>query len=332
VKRIFTTGGLGFIGRHFLAAVLAAGITATALHRAPSPPKRALMQQMVARGAQFHRGDVGDRGSLLEAIDGAEVVCHFAAAFRESGVPDDYFRQVNVEGTRNVIEAAAASGARRFVYCSTAGIYGSEVPGVIDETAPVNPANSYERSKVEAEDLVRTLAPRLGLEYAIIRPAVVYGPHDERLLKMFRSAAKGRFPLFGPGNGRRHMVYVEDVADAALRASLVPGAAGQEMIVAGPRAVPLREILAVLAGTLGRERAGPRLPLAPMQLLAAATEDACKVIGIQPPIYRRRMDFYINDAAFNCSHANAVLAWRPAVDLEEGFRRTLDAYRATGYI
>jgi nucleoside-diphosphate-sugar epimerase len=330
--RIFTTGGLGFIGRHFLMAVLAAGIAVTALHRAPSPAKRTLMQHMIARGAQFRLGDVRDRESLFQAVDGSDAICHFAAAFRESGVPDDYFLRVNVEGTRNALEAAAARGVRRFVYCSTAGIYGSEVPGVIDETAPLNPANAYERSKVEAEATVRSLAQRHGMEYVIIRPAVVYGPHDERLLKMFRSAARGRFPLFGPGSGRRHMVYVADVADAALKATLVPQAAGQEMIVAGPRAAPLREILAVLAGTLGRQSSGPRLPLAPMQLLAAATEDTCRLIGIEPPIYRRRMDFYVNDAAFDCSRAASVLGWRPAVDLEEGFRRTLDAYRETGHI
>jgi nucleoside-diphosphate-sugar epimerase len=230
------------------------------------------------------------------------------------------------------MEAAAARGVRRFVFCSTAGIYGSQVPGVIDESAPVNPANIYERSKVEAEATVREQAPRLGLEYAIFRPAVVYGPHDERLLKMFRSAARGRFPLFGDGSGRRHMVYVGDVAAAALQACLRPEAAGREMIIAGPRAAPLREILGVLARTVGRDSTGPRLPLAPMQALSAVTEDVCKWVGVSPPIYRRRMDFYVNDAAFDCARARRVLAWEPAVDLEDGFARTLESYRQSGLV
>jgi nucleoside-diphosphate-sugar epimerase len=328
--RIFTTGALGFIGRHFLLAALSAGAVVTALHRAPMMPKRALAQQYQSRGVSFREGDVMDIESLRTAVGGAETVCHFASAFRESGMPDDYFIRVNVDGTRNVMAAAAENGVRRFVFCSTAGIYGSRVPGVIDETAPVNPANVYERSKVEAESAVREQAARLGIQYAIFRPAVVYGPHDERLLKMFRAAAKGRFPLFGDGNGRRHMVYVGDVAAAALQACLLPQAASQEMIVAGPRAAPLREILGVLARTVGRESSGPRLPLAPMRLLAAVTEDACKLAGVNPPIYRRRMDFYVNDAAFDCSHAQRVLAWQPSVDLEEGFARTLESYRQSG--
>jgi dihydroflavonol-4-reductase len=330
--RIAVTGATGFVGRHFVEHALAAGHEIAALHRPASPRKQALVQEMRARGVEFHPGDVGDPASLRSAMRGADCVCHFASAFRETGVSDDFFLAVNVAGARNAVDAAAGQGVRRFVFCSTAGIYGSKIPGVVDESAPLNPANIYERSKVEAEDVVRKQAAEHGIEYAIIRPAVVYGPHDERLVKMFAAATRGRFPLFGKGKGRRHMVYVGDVVDAALRACVVPAAAGAEMIVAGPRAAPLSEILEVLARVVGRAKAGPRLPLAPMMALAAVTEDTGKFLGIKPPIYRRRMDFYRNDAAFNCARAMRVLGWKPQVDLEEGFRRTLESYRLEGLV
>jgi nucleoside-diphosphate-sugar epimerase len=126
------------------------------------------------------------------------------------------------------------------------------------------------------------------------------------------------------------MVFVADVARAALRACVTPGAAGQEMIVAGPRAAPLREILSTLARALDRRSCGPKLPLWPMLALAAMTEDACGLLGVKPPIYRRRMDFYRNDAGFDCSRAFDVLGWRPAVDLDEGFGRTIASYRSEG--
>jgi len=330
--RIFVSGATGFLGRHFVEAALLAGHQISALHRPTSPEKQALVRGLQARGAEFHTGDLSDSRSLQFAMQGADCVCHFASAFRETGVSDDYFRSVNVTGTRNTIEAAAGQGVKRFVFCSTAGIYGSRVPGVVDETASVNPQNIYERSKVEAEEVVRRLTAERGMEYAIVRPAVVYGPHDERLIKMFKAASRGRFPLFGSGKGRRHMVYVGDVADAALRACVLPAAAGQEMIVAGPYAAPLREILSVLARTVNRSSCGPKLPLAPMLALAAVTEDVCNLLGVKPPIYRRRMDFYLNDTAFDCSRARNVLGWKPAVDLEEGFGRTLESYRQEGWI
>lgn len=330
--RIAVTGALGFLGGHFVESALAGGHLVSALHRPSSTGTQRLIHGLQARGVEFHAGDVGDIESLRPVMRNAECVCHFAAAFRETGVPDDFFLASNVTGTRNVIEAAASQGVRRFVFCSTAGIYGSRIPGVADETAEVKPANIYERSKVEAEKVVRELTASLQMEYVIMRPAVVYGPHDRRLLKMFKAASKGRFPRFGSGSGRRHMVYVGDVADAALRACVLQAAAGQEMIIAGPQALPLRDILDRLARSVNRSSCGPRLPLWPMMALAAVTEDLCKLMGIKPPIYRRRMDFYLNDAEFDCARASKVLGWNPAVDLDEGFRRTVASYRQDGWI
>jgi nucleoside-diphosphate-sugar epimerase len=232
-----------------------------------------------------------------------------------------------VDGTANLVAAALDHGVKRFILCSTAGIYGQRVPGVIDESKPTLPWNAYERSKVAAEAEVRRTAPAFGMEYVILRPTAVYGPGDERLLKLFRSAAKGRFPLFGNGNGRRHMVYVSDLADAFLRACTRPEAANQEMIVAGPEAVPLREMLGTLAKLANRRSCGPRLPLRPMLGLAALTEDLCNRLKIAPPLYRRRMDFYTNDAAFDSSRAREVLQWEPKVPLREGLARTLRAHQ-----
>lgn len=330
--RIVVTGAMGFVGRHFVEVALAGGHQVSALHRPPSPRKQALIRELQARGVEFHGGDVGDIQSLRSAMRDGDCVCHFAAAFRETGVADEYFLAVNVTGTRNAIEAAAMQGVSRFVFCSTAGIYGSRVPGVVDETAEVKPANIYEQSKVEAEEVVRKMTAAHGMEYVIVRPTVVYGPHDRRLIKMFKAASRGRFPQFGSGSGRRHMVYVGDVADAALRACVLPAAGGQEMIIAGPQAMPLREILNRLARLVNRSSCGPRLPLWPMLALAAATEDVCNFLGVKPPIYRRRMDFYLTDAAFDCSRASKVLGWKPSVDLDEGFRRTLASYRQEGWI
>jgi nucleoside-diphosphate-sugar epimerase len=231
-----------------------------------------------------------------------------------------------------VLRTAAAAGVRRFVLCSTAGIYGQQLAGITDESAIPQPWNAYERSKCAAEQRLRELAPELGIEFVILRPAVVYGPRDDRLLKMFRAAAKGHFPLFGPGRGRRHMVYVTDVADAFLMACTQPRATNQDMIVAGPEAVPLRAMLATLAKVVARPSCGPKLPLAPMMLLAALVEDACKLMRMNPPLYRRRMDFYNSDAAFDCSRARRLLRWAPRVSLEEGLRRTHEAdVRAGAY-
>lgn len=326
--RIFVTGATGFIGAHFVERALAEGHQVIGLYRSDGPSQRACIENLRARGADLRRGDILKPESFAAALDGVDRVCHFAAAFRESGADEAYFDRMNVEGTTNVAQAAAAKGVKRFVHCGTAGIYGQRVAGTIDEKTPIRPWNSYERSKFAADERVREIASAAAaMEYVILRPSAVYGPRDERLLKLFRSVAKGRFPLFGRGEGRRHMIYVTDLADAFLRACTAQSAANQELIIAGPKAVPLHELLQTIARAANRPGFGPRLPLKPMLALAAMVEDTCKVLKINPPIYRRRMDFYLNDAAFDSKQAQAVLGWQPKVDLAEGFAATLRALR-----
>lgn len=325
--RMFVTGATGFIGAHFVERALAEGYDVIGLYRSDGPKHRTSIEQLRAHGASLRRGDILQPESFAGALAGVDCVCHFAAAFRESGADEAYFDRMNVEGTTNVLKAAVAAGVKRFVHCGTAGIYGQRVAGTIDETTPIKPWNSYERSKLAADEQVREIASAANMEYVILRPTAVYGPRDERLLKLFRSVAKGRFPLFGRGEGRRHMIYVTDLADAFLRACTAPSAANQELIIAGPKAVPLREMLQTIARAANRPAFGPSLPLKPMLALAAMVEDTCKVLKIDPPIYRRRMDFYLNDAAFDSRQAQAVLGWQPKVDLAEGFAATLRAAR-----
>jgi nucleoside-diphosphate-sugar epimerase len=119
------------------------------------------------------------------------------------------------------------------------------------------------------------------------------------------------------------MIYVTDLADAFLRACTIPAAANEALIIAGPEAVPLREMLQTLAQVSKQRSFGPRLPLKPMLWLAAITEDVCARLKIKPPIYRRRMDFYLNDAAFNSTRAQSVLGWKPRVGLADGLAATL---------
>lgn len=325
--QIFVTGATGFIGAHFVERALDEGHAITGMYRSNGGRRDECIAYLTERGARLRRGDVLHFDSIVEAMRGADCVCHFAAAFREPGADQDFFDRINVAGTANVVKAASRLGVKRFVLCSTAGIYGQRVSGIIDESTPIRPWNNYERSKLASEKEVREAARAAGMQYVILRPTAVYGPRDERLLKLFRSVAKGRFPLFGAGAGRRHMIYVTDLAEAFLLACTAPSAANQELIVAGPRAVPLADLLQTLANVANRRAFGPRLPLKPMLALAGVVEDICARLKVKPPIYRRRMDFYLNDAAFDSKRAQALLGWRPKVDLDEGLASTMRSVR-----
>jgi dihydroflavonol-4-reductase len=330
--RLLVTGGTGFIGSHLAEEGRRRGADVVVLGLTDRPEEQANAALLSRAGAEVLSGSITDAELCRRAARGATHIFHLAVAMREGGKGDEFFESINLDGTRQLLEAASMQRVERFVYCSTIGIYGHKAPGITREDSPLAPGNIYERTKVAAELLVRDFAEHCGVPSVILRPADVYGPRDQRLLKLFKGVARGRFPLFGSGKGRRHMVYVDDVVSAFFRACERDEALGEGLIVAGPSACTLSELLDEIAHATGSSRYGVRLPLAPMLGLAAVVEDVSAALGIDPPIYRRRMDFFHSDSEFDTSRARRVLGWEPKVDLREGIRRTFEEYTATGAI
>jgi nucleoside-diphosphate-sugar epimerase len=263
-------------------------------------------------------------------MQGVSDVYHLAVAMREGGMSDEGFTEINLTGTKFLLDAALANSVNRFIYCSTIGIFGHRVPGITSESSAFNPGNIYERTKLEAEELALSYFENQKLPVAVLRPADVYGPRDQRLLNLFGAVGRGRFPLFGKGEGRRHMVYIDDVVSAFEIALESKAAIGEAFIIAGPEICTLRELVELVRDAAGAESFGYRLPLAPMLLLAGIVEDACSLIGVSPPIYRRRMDFFHSDSAFDVSYAKDVLGWEPQVSLQDGVRLTMESYSDDG--
>jgi nucleoside-diphosphate-sugar epimerase len=330
--RLLVTGGTGFIGSHLAEEGRRRGAQVVVLGLTDRPEEKANAELLSRSGAEVLSGSITDPELCRQATRGATHVFHLAVAMREGGKSDEFFESINLDGTRHLLEAASVQRVERFVYCSTIGIYGHRAPGITREDSPLAPGNIYERTKVSAERLVREFAEKCALPAVVLRPADVYGPRDQRLLKLFKGVSRGRFPLFGPGEGRRHMVYVDDVVSAFFKACDREEAVGEGLIIAGPRACTLRELLDEITRATGSKRYGLRLPLAPMLALAAVVEDGCAALKIDPPIYRRRMDFFHSDSEFDISRARRVLDWEPKVGLREGIRRTLEDYRSAGQV
>lgn len=330
--RLLVTGGTGFIGSHLAEEGRRRGAEVVVLGLADRPEERANVEVLRRLGVEILPGSITDAELCRQAVRGATHVFHLAVAMREGAKQDEFFESVNLDGTRHLLEASARGRVRRFVYCSTIGIYGHRAPGITREDSPLAPGNVYERTKVAAERMVREIGAAGGPPFVILRPADVYGPRDQRLLKLFRGVAQGRFPLFGSGSGRRHMVYVDDVVSAFFQACERDEALGEAAIVAGPRSCTLRELIAEVQKATGSRRYGVRLPLAPMLAAAAVVEDVSRKLKVEPPIYRRRMDFFWSDSEFDTSRARRVLDWAPQVELPEGVRRTAEEYRRAGLL
>jgi nucleoside-diphosphate-sugar epimerase len=328
---VLVTGASGFTGGHLARTLAADGVHVRALVRQQSLEKPPV-QDLRRAGVEIVPGDLTDAAAVSAACRGCDTVYHIAATYREAGQPDRAYRDVNVTGTRHVLEAARTTGAGRVVHCSTGGVHGHVERPPANEDAPLRPGDVYQETKLEAERLAREFGRAAGLDVAIVRPIGIYGPGDTRFLKMFRGIARRRFPILGNGQVYYHLTYITDLVDGFRRAGERPEAAGRTYIIAGPRYTTLTDLAGRVAAVLGVPPPWLRLPVFPFWIAGAACEAVCVPLRVQPPLYRRRVDFYTKSRAFDITRARTELGYVPRVDLDEGLRRTAAWYRTQGWL
>jgi nucleoside-diphosphate-sugar epimerase len=323
---VLVTGATGFTGGHLAATLARQGDGVRALVR-PKSRARFDRSPLPAAGVQAVEGDLGDRAALMRATEGVEVVYHIAATYREAGQPDSAYRAINVDGTRNLLEAARSGGTRRLVHCSTGGVHGHIEHPPADEDAPLNPGDVYQETKLEAEQLARQFGLDTGLDVVVARPIGIYGPGDTRFLSMFRGLKRGRFPMLGSGRAFYHLTYIDDLVEGFRLCGTHAAAAGRTYILAGPRYTTLEELVALVARELGVRPPRIHWPVWPFWTAGVLCEMICVPLRVEPPLYRRRVDFYTKSRAFDTKRARTELGFAPKVDLEEGIHRTADWYR-----
>lgn len=324
---VLVTGAAGFTGGHLARSLAASGDHVRALVRDP-----ACAGSLQGPNLEVVTGDLTDRESLRRAIDGVEVVYNIAALYRQAGLPAPAYRAVNAEAVATIVTLAAEAGVRRVVHCSTVGVHGDIEHPPANEDAPLAPGDVYQETKVEGERLGREAAARTGMDLVIARPSGIYGPGDRRLFKVFGKVATGRFVMLGSGRNAYHLTYIDDLCEGFRLCATVPGAAGRTYILAGEEVTSLSEVISITAEVAGVRPPRVRLPVWPVWLAGAVCEAACRPFGLEPPIYRRRVDFFRKSRAFDISRAKAELGYRPRVGLREGIARTLEWYREHGWI
>jgi nucleoside-diphosphate-sugar epimerase len=325
--QVLVTGATGFTGGHLARTLAARGDGVRALVR-----EAGRAGDLARAGIELATGDLRDRAVLDRAVAGVEVVYNIAALYREAGgAPGDY-RAVNAEAVGRLVEAAAGAGVRRLVHCSTVGVHGDVEHPPADEEAPLKPGDIYQETKLEGERLAREAGQRTGLEVVIARPTGIYGPGDRRLLKLFRGVARRRWVTLGRGEIFYHLTFIDDLVEGFRLCATVRGAAGRVYILAGPEVTTLNALVALVAEGAGVPVPRRHLPVWPFWVAGAACEAVCVPLRMEPPLHRRRVDFFTKSRAFDISRARAELGYAPATMLREGIGRTLAWYRAAGWL
>ncbi|MCB2187089.1 MAG: NAD(P)-dependent oxidoreductase [Deltaproteobacteria bacterium] len=326
--RILVTGGTGFTGWALVKRLLEQGHEVVALDYKEGLKPQALRDM----GAQVVIGTVTDRAVVDRCMEGVELVHHLAAAFRELNVPESHYDKVNVEGTRNVCDSALKHGVKKLVYCSTCGVHGNVQNPPASENSPIKPADYYQHTKYLGE-VVAAEYQKKGLETTILRPAAIYGPGDpERFHMIYKRVKKGWFPMFGDGRTTYHPLYIDNLVDAFLLAAQPGVGVGQAYLIADEHWIEIEELVKKVARAMQKQVTIVHLPFTPLSLAGQVCEKVCRPLGVTPPIFPRRVDWYRQNRAFNIAKAKADLGYSPKVELDEGLANTYRWYQAEGLL
>jgi dihydroflavonol-4-reductase len=277
-RTAFVTGATGFLGLHVVEALLAADWRVVALHRARSNVAR--LKRLT--DVELAEGALEDAASLQRAIpDACDAVFHVAGDVSMWSGKDAAQTRTNVDGTKNVIDAALARNVRRYVHTSTVAVWGRQERVPFDETATKNGAGSrmnYARSKLRGEDEARAAIAR-GLEVIVLNPCHIVGPYDTNgWSKMIPLVADGKLPAVPPGRGS----FCD--AGAVARAHVAAasrGRVGENYLLGGPEAA-YTEVVRVIGELLGKKAPERTIPLPVLAALAAVGQATSLVTRREP--------------------------------------------------
>jgi len=328
---VLLTGATGLLGNAIARLLVAEGRRVRALVRDP-----ARASKVVPPACEIVAGDVTDAASVLAAARGCEVIYH------ASGLPEQWLRdprefdRVNVDGTRNVVAAARAVDAKRFVYASTIDVFRFPSPGVPFDESELDSApkaTAYERSKQEADRVV-TAALGDGLPAVFLHPSGIYGPGpltSPGTNHLFADLVRGKVPMLLPG--AIPVVYSDDVAHGHLLAERKANV-GERYILSEST-----HSLTAIAEAVRRETAAsgraskvpPVMPLAVANIVASAGEFLSGWTGKPPLLPKGQLEFLKYGAVPSGAKAVRELGWKPR-SFEQGLRETLAFLRAEGRI
>ncbi len=275
--KIAVTGATGFVGEHLLRELVKRNHSVTAVCRRP--------QDLILSGVNSVRGDILEPETLNTAFTGKDVVFHLAGVVGYSKAQRQIMEDVNVQGTRNTIEAVKSQGVSRLIHMSSVVAVGANPkPIPLDEESKYTIQNlnlGYFETKRKAELLVLDEVHSGNIDAVILNPSTIYGPGDMKKgsRKVQLKVMKGKFPFYPPGGV--NVISIHNVVEAMIQA-IKKGKMGERYILSGEN-LYIRDLFAIIAEAAGQK--APHIPLPKLALLALGKiGDSLEKIGKKGPI------------------------------------------------
>lgn len=323
-RTIGITGVSGFIGGQLARRCLALGATVRGLD--VQPPK----EMPTGAALQFIAGDVTSEADAKSLSAGCDSVIHAAAVVREGGDPRPFVR-INVGGTRTVAAAAEAAGVRRFVQISSVMVYGFDIQGDVDETAPLDGAgNTYCQTKIDSErEALARNSDRMQVN--IVRCGYVYGPGSFHwTIRPVRTMLYKSFRLIDGGQGLMNHVYVDNLVDGILLAMDSPHTS-EAFNISDGIGTPFRDFFGYYADMVGLKPM-PSASAGFARRLLIVQNALVRLVGRQPRLHSSIVSYVTRRCVFSIEKARRLLGYEPRIGLDEGMRLTEHWLRDSGIL
>ncbi len=320
-RRVLVTGAGGFIGSRLCERLVESGAVVRALVRYTSDGEAGWLDRSPIRSQiDLRRGDLADRDSVYDAVKDREIVFHLGAliAIPYSYLAPESYVRTNILGTLNVLQAVRELGVQRMVHTSTSEVYGSAQFVPMTEAHPLVGQSPYSASKIAADKLAESYHRSFETPVVTLRPFNTFGPRQSARAVIPAIAVQllaGRKVRLGDTRPTRDFVFVDDTADAFLRAATVPGIEGLTIHAGGGREIAIGDLPAMIGAAAG-------LPV-------EIEIDAQRIRPAASEVERLHAD---------ASLAKTKLGWTPTVPVEDGLARTVafirdnpDLYRPAEY-
>lgn len=327
MKRALVTGASGFVGSQLARALCQRGDRVRCLVRATSD-----LARLDDLDVELCTGDVTDAASLERAVRGQQLVFHNAAAVGDWGEAGRFFA-VNVEGTRNLVQACQAQQVERLLLTSSLTVLGIPQGGArVDEETPyaARPGHAYVASKIEAEQVVRASWDQVPA--TIVRPAAVWGPGDTLFFPRFeRLARRGRMFFIGRGDNHVGMTHVDNLIRGLLLAAEADHAAGQIFHVTDGVDPTTGEVFTALAEALGVSPPRFGVPIGVLKAAASLSQLVARAARLRrPPLLTPySLALLCCDGHYDIRKATALLGYGPAISFHAGVDNLAQWYRSS---
>jgi nucleoside-diphosphate-sugar epimerase len=318
--KALVTGGTGFVGGQVVERLLSDGHTVRIFSRRPQVPER-----LQGRNVEMVRGDLEDALDLIKAMEGIDTFYHIG----EIKNITKSAAEKNITIVEQIVGNLAAKKIRRFVFVSSLSVAG--IPSAVPATEDTKPAialrDSYTAYKRRCEEMIRESAG--GCEYAIVRPAPVYGPGSRYLGSMVRAIGllgPIGIPFVGDAKNMAPLIYVEDLAAAICRAGTAPAAAGQIFNLTDGLSHTWLDFFTAIAEAQGKKLRIVPLPSLLLKLMGTPIDLFSGLFGINiDPVHY--VDYFSKDLLFDNAKAKALLDWHPSYSLPDGVREMVVYYK-----